>query len=111
MDALLHAGLINAAWTAVLALAAAIGTRLWRRHPAVGHTLWLMVLLKLVTPSLVQVALPFPDLPSRDVPAPVAPPESRSPAPAALPSLEPVPGRSESVAPRVVHPAGGSHQE
>jgi membrane fusion protein, multidrug efflux system len=110
VGALLHAGLINAAWTAVLALAAAIGTRLWRRHPAVGHTLWLIVLLKLVTPSLVQVALPLADVTSRDVPAPVAPFESRGPAPASLPSFDLTPGGSESVVPRVVRPAEGSHQ-
>jgi RND family efflux transporter MFP subunit len=110
VGALLHAGLINAAWTAVLALGAAIGTRLWRLHPAVGHTLWLVVLLKLVTPSLVQVALPFPDLASRDVPAPVAPSESRSPA-LALPSRDMASGGAERVTPGVVHPAVGSHQE
>ncbi len=55
MDALLHAGLTNAAWATALALAAAIGARIWRRHPAAAHVLWLLVLLKLVTPSLIQV--------------------------------------------------------
>src|SRR5437764_1340900 len=55
VDALLHAGLSNAAWAVALALAAAVGARLWPRQPAVAHVLWLLVLLKLVTPSLVHV--------------------------------------------------------
>ena len=109
MGALLHAGLINAAWTAVLAPTAAIVTRLWRRHPAVGHTLWLIVLLKLVTPSLVQFALPFTDVPTRDVPAPVAPFESRGPVPAARPSVDLGRAVSESVALRDGHPPQVSH--
>ena len=66
MDALLHAALNNAAWAAALALAAAVGARIWRRHPAVVHALWLMVLLKLVTPSLVQFSLRRGDGLSRD---------------------------------------------
>ena len=58
MDALLHAALNNAAWAAALALAAAAGARIWRRRPALAHALWLLVLLKLVTPSV--DALPAP---------------------------------------------------
>jgi len=53
----MHLGLTNAAWAAVLALAAALGTRRLRRYPAVVHALWLLVLLKLATPSLVQLPL------------------------------------------------------
>jgi hypothetical protein len=68
VDALLDAGLNNAAWSAVLALVAAAGGRLWRRHPSVAHTLWLLVLLKLVTPSLVHVALPEAEAPARSIP-------------------------------------------
>ena len=68
MDAILHAGLNNAAWTVILALAAAVGARWWRSHPAVGHALWLMVLLKLVTPSLVQFSLPRADRPNSRCP-------------------------------------------
>ncbi len=58
MDALLHAGLINAAWASALALIAAVGARIWRRRPAVAHALWLLVLIKLVTPSLVHLSFP-----------------------------------------------------
>jgi hypothetical protein len=109
VGALLHAGLINAVWTVVLALAAAIGTRWWRRHPAVGHSLWLMVLLKLVTPSLVQFAPPFADVPTRDVPVPVASFASRGPAPAARPSVDLGRAVSESAAPHDEHPPQVSH--
>jgi RND family efflux transporter MFP subunit len=59
VDGLLHLGLTNAAWAAVLALAAALGSRWLRRYPAVVHALWLLVLLKLATPSLVQLPLPW----------------------------------------------------
>ena len=57
MDGLLQLGLTNAAWATVLALAAAVGTRWLKRYPALVHALWLMVLLKLATPSLVQFPL------------------------------------------------------
>jgi beta-lactamase regulating signal transducer with metallopeptidase domain len=59
MKTLLELGLWNAAAAAVLALAAAALARLCRR-PALAHTLWVLVLLKLVTPPLVPFALPWP---------------------------------------------------
>ena len=111
MGALLQAGLNNAVWTVVLAVAAVIGARLWRRYPAVGHTLWLIVLLKLVTPSLVWFALPVADAQTRDISAPVAPFELHSPVSAAVPLVETTPGGPESTAAQVVHPAEISHQE
>ena len=40
------------------ALAATAGAWFCRRRPAVVHVLWLLVLIKLVTPSLVRVELP-----------------------------------------------------
>jgi RND family efflux transporter MFP subunit len=110
VGAILLGGLSNAVWTVVLALAAAIGGRLWWRHPAVGHSLWLIVLLKLVTPSLVQVALPVADVLARDVKAPIRPFESASPVPVALPPFAIANGGSESVAPQDVHRAQISHQ-
>jgi beta-lactamase regulating signal transducer with metallopeptidase domain len=58
MDTLLHAGLSNAAAAAVLAVIAAIVGYFCRR-PAVRHALWLLVLLKLVTPPLVDVPVPW----------------------------------------------------
>ena len=60
MDALFQIGLQNACWALALALAAALGARVWRRRAAVAHTLWLLVLLKLLTPSLVGISLQGP---------------------------------------------------
>jgi RND family efflux transporter MFP subunit len=57
LRALLEGGLNNAAWAIVLALLTAAGARVWRGRPALGHTLWLLVLLKLITPSLVVFSL------------------------------------------------------
>jgi RND family efflux transporter MFP subunit len=53
---LLLAGLCNAAWASVLAVVALVASRLWRHRPALAHGLWLLVLLKLVTPSLLHVS-------------------------------------------------------
>lgn len=58
MGTLLLAGLSNAAWSAALALAAAVAVRVWRHRPALAHGLWLLVLVKLVTPPLVSVRPP-----------------------------------------------------
>jgi beta-lactamase regulating signal transducer with metallopeptidase domain len=55
---LLEIGLWNAVAAALLALAAAGLGRLCRR-PALTHVLWVLVLLKLITPPLVPVALPW----------------------------------------------------
>ena len=102
MDAILYAGLNNAAWTVILALAAAAGARWWRSVPAVGHALWLMVLLKLVTPSVVQFSLPHTDLRTRDARAAIAPLEPGGPAPTARPRVDLGPAVSDRVAPRDV---------
>jgi beta-lactamase regulating signal transducer with metallopeptidase domain len=56
MDTLLHAGLSNVLMAAVLALPAAAVARLGRR-PALAHALWLLVLLKLLTPPLIPVPI------------------------------------------------------
>jgi beta-lactamase regulating signal transducer with metallopeptidase domain len=59
MDTLLHTGLTNAVLATVLAVAVA-GVGLVCRRPALLHSLWLLVLLKLLTPPLVPVPLPWP---------------------------------------------------
>jgi beta-lactamase regulating signal transducer with metallopeptidase domain len=69
MSRLLEIGLSNAAMATLLAVLAAGLCRLYRR-PAVAHGLWLVVLLKLVTPPLVPVHLPWFD--SREPSAPPA---------------------------------------
>ena len=58
MDELMRLGLNNAAWATALALAVAVGARVFWRRPAVVHILWLLVLIKLVSPSLVRVDFP-----------------------------------------------------
>lgn len=72
MDTLLHVGLGNALLATGLALFAALVARRWRR-PALVHSLWLLVLLKLLTPPLVHVPLPWPGAPEEGVMAEPAP--------------------------------------
>ena len=52
METILHAGLSNAISATFLALLVACLSRVLARRPAVLHCLWLLVLLKLVTPPL-----------------------------------------------------------
>ncbi len=52
--------LSNAAWAGILALVAALASQVWRHRPGLVHGLWLLVLLKLVTPSLVGVSFLAP---------------------------------------------------
>ncbi len=59
MDMLWHAGLSNAAWAVGLALPAALVGR-WGRRPALAHGLWVLVLVKFVTPPLWSVVLHQP---------------------------------------------------
>src|SRR6516164_9421683 len=54
METLVHLGLLNAALATILALLAA-AARVACRRPAVVHALWLLVLLKLVTPPLLPI--------------------------------------------------------
>jgi beta-lactamase regulating signal transducer with metallopeptidase domain len=54
MDTLLEIGLSNALMAAVLALGVAAVGYFWRR-PAVIHCLWMLVLVKLITPPMVYV--------------------------------------------------------
>jgi beta-lactamase regulating signal transducer with metallopeptidase domain len=59
MDRVMQIGLSNAATAAVLAILAAIATRLWR-NPHFGYALWLIVLVRLVAPPLVPVPISLP---------------------------------------------------
>ena len=64
METLYHAGLSNAVSATVLSLAVACLGRVLGRRPAVLHCLWVLVLLKLVTPSIYEVSVPWPELSS-----------------------------------------------
>src|SRR5262245_28036430 len=92
LDTLLYAGLSNAVMAVFLAVVTVFG-RLARR-PALTHALGLLVLLKLVTPPLVPLSLPWPEsAPHR--PAPIAgttPAASVSPAVLGGPSMADEPG-------------------
>jgi hypothetical protein len=60
MEALVHVGLTNAALAVLLALMAA-GAGCICRRPALIHALWLLVLLKLLTPPILPIDIPWPD--------------------------------------------------
>ena len=62
---LLQAGLVNAGLALVLAIPAALASRFLRRWPALAHGLWLLVLLKLITPPLLEVPRRLRSLPRR----------------------------------------------
>jgi beta-lactamase regulating signal transducer with metallopeptidase domain len=62
VETLLHAGLSNAVTATFLALFVACLGRVIVRRPAILHCLWLVVLLKLVTPPLYEVAIPWPSV-------------------------------------------------
>src|SRR5215212_6277834 len=73
MSTLLALGLANAACAAILAIPAYLVGRYGRR-PALAHALWLLVLLKLVTPPLFHLSLPWlpPEPAPAQTPAPTA---------------------------------------
>ena len=58
MEKLVNLGLTNAAVATLLAIVIATIGRCLTRRPAVLHCLWLLVLLKLVTPPLFEVPIP-----------------------------------------------------
>ena len=70
MDAFLHIGLSNAVMATILAVLAACSGWIVRR-PAFTHCLWLLVFLKLITPPVHSIPVPWPAVaqaePSREV--------------------------------------------
>src|SRR5437899_2739898 len=70
MQTLLEIGLSNAAAATALAVVAVLGSRLCR-HRAVAHALWLLVLVKLVTPPLLRVPLSWPASEASAAPPPL----------------------------------------
>jgi beta-lactamase regulating signal transducer with metallopeptidase domain len=99
MTSLVEVGLWNAAASAVLALLAAAVARLCRR-PALAHTLWLLVLLKLLTPPLVPFSVTWP---AAEGPGPPAVEEG--PAPAVVMEPEPPPAEADEADPILVEPS------
>lgn len=77
MAALLEIALANLMVASLLALLASLAG-LWGRRPALTHALWVLVFIKLITPPLFPVALPWPveapgEIPVAAAPMPVAP--------------------------------------
>ena len=60
MTSLFEIGLTNAALAGLLAIVVWLVTRVWR-HPAFVHALWVIVLVKLITPPIVTVPWPSAD--------------------------------------------------
>ena len=58
MEQFFQHGLSNAAMAALLAIAAAIATRIWR-NPYFAYAIWLIVLVRLIAPPLVPVSVPI----------------------------------------------------
>jgi beta-lactamase regulating signal transducer with metallopeptidase domain len=99
MGTFVEIGLWNAAASAVLALLAAGLSRLCRR-PALTHTLWLLVLLKLLTPPLVPFTLPwFAEEPPPAVPVVTWPVEAPQPLVVDVPEEAVAPVRDDEPAP------------
>lgn len=73
MHALLSIAVSNAVGAVPLAVIAAVATR-FCRSSVVRHALWLLVLLKLITPPLVTLSIPWPQTEKTDVPSAEAPP-------------------------------------
>jgi beta-lactamase regulating signal transducer with metallopeptidase domain len=98
MYTLLEIGLSNALAATLLALVAWVGSRVCRR-PALAHGLWLLVLVKLLTPPLLQVPMsweastrPPPPEPAAAVPQAATPePPDREEVLAQLQALERAP--------------------
>jgi beta-lactamase regulating signal transducer with metallopeptidase domain len=60
VETLFRAGVNNAVSATLLAMVVACLSRPLARRPAILHCLWLLVLLKLVTPPLYEVPIPWP---------------------------------------------------
>src|SRR5262245_35983674 len=89
MSTLLALGLANSACAAVLAVPAYLVSR-YARRPALAHALWLLVLLKLVTPPVIRPGLawlPAAAEESAEAAAPAPPPLPPVPVEVALPTL------------------------
>jgi beta-lactamase regulating signal transducer with metallopeptidase domain len=109
METLLHIGLSNAVLATLFALLAA-GVSLVCRRPALCHSLWLLVFLKLLTPPLYRV--PVPEF----APATVPVVEETSAAAPLLPESAPfvgppVPAPKSPVSPRPVDKASSPPEQ
>lgn len=108
MDVLFSVGLQNAVFATLLAVVACCVTRIWKNPPA-AHWLWLLVLVKLITPPIISLEIPrWPGelVPSSDRPA--APLLASEPRPYAEAVAAPVVDTREQI-PDSVQPTSTSH--
>src|SRR5262245_9273578 len=105
METLFWIGLENAAAALVLALPVAL-LGLFLRRPALLHALWVIVLLKLVTPPVIRIPVGFSTLGRDAAPAPLESPVIAGGAAVAGPPPA-APGAAEMAGPgsRVMPPA------
>jgi beta-lactamase regulating signal transducer with metallopeptidase domain len=113
MGTLVQLGLSNCLMALVLALVASGVGRCCRR-PALTHGLWLLVLLKLVTPHLLPVPIPWPERaePAPEAPVAVLPEAAPGPGELALPDEPPPPAARPAPLPEAADagvPAPGAH--
>ena len=69
MEQFFQHGLSNAAMAALLAIAAAIATRIWR-NPYFAYAIWLIVLVRLIALPLVPVSVPIGEAAKNSFPEP-----------------------------------------
>ena len=91
MNSLLEIGLTNALLATAVAGLAVVASWVFRQRPALIHSLWLLVLLKLVTPPVVPFSVPWPNgeiqsLPT-STPTPVSPVQGEETPGGLFPSL------------------------
>jgi beta-lactamase regulating signal transducer with metallopeptidase domain len=103
MDSLVHLGLLNAMLALLLALLAA-AARYVRCRPPLVHALWLLVLLKLITPPFIAVPIAWLPCPDPDS----APPAAKAQPVAEQPNEAPISALPE--APVVVVPRRSSEE-
>jgi beta-lactamase regulating signal transducer with metallopeptidase domain len=80
VDTLLRAGFSNAVAASLMGIVVACFSRLFARRPALLHGLWVLVLLRLVTPPIYEVPIPWtlassapPSIPSAEMSSDAAP--------------------------------------
>src|SRR5438105_594373 len=105
----------NAMMATGLALAVALVSYFWRR-PALIHSLWLLVLLKLITPPLVSVPLPqfatwWPKSVCSEPNLPALEANEAAAEPAKTALLKPIPDNVEPTAASFDSTSTGTHNE
>ena len=97
LDSLFHVGLSNACLACLLAILATIVSARFKQ-PQVAHILWLLVMVKLITPPLIAVPISFPGMQAQVSYTPSAEPTATMPAAATRSSIVAAVGETTFVA-------------